>query len=409
MISLRAFFAALVLSFVAACASTPDTEAQRASTILISIDGFRADYLDRGHSPTLSRLAVEGARASMRPSFPSNTFPNHYALATGLVPDHSGIVNNRMEAPERPGQVFTMGNRAVASDPFWWTGVPIWVSAERQGVRTGTMFWPGSDYELHGVRPSQWVAFNQALPGEERVDTVLSWFDLPAGERPLFFTLYFDIVDTAGHRNGPDGPETNQAIALVDAQIGRLVDGLAARGLTGKVNLVVVADHGMTAISDGRIIDLDAIASQDLVRVVWDGPFAGVEPRPGQTEAAEAALLGRKEHMECWRKGELPARFKYGTNPRVPPIICRADLGWRMRTAAFPAYAGPNLGAHGFDPAEPDMAAMFVAHGPDITRGVTLAPFDNVSVYPLLTHLLGIEGEAGDGRLADVEGALAAR
>ncbi len=373
--------------------------------ILISIDGFRDDYLSRGNTPTLAALAAEGAHASMAPSFPSVTFPNHYTLITGLRPDRNGMINNRMEDPERSGIVFALPDRVVAADPIWWVGgVPLWVSAERQGVRSGTMFWPGSDYELHGVRPSQWRAFDQNMPSFARVDTLLTWLDLPADTRSNFFTLYFDLVDTAGHRYGPDAIETNAAAAEVDAALARLLAGLRSRGLGENANLVIVADHGMSAISDERIIDL-ALAPESA-RVIWDGPFAGVAPVQGHEAETESALLGRRDHGECWRKGELPARFHYGTHRRVPAIICLADRGWRYRSVQLPQYPGPNRGAHGYDPADPEMAALFIAHGPAFRAGVELTPFENVSVYPLLARLIGIAPEPNDGALEDTAAAL---
>ncbi len=394
-----------------ACAQVRDPDAAPGEpnagdiVILVSIDGFRADYLSRGHTPTLAALAAEGAHASMAPSFPSVTFPNHYTLITGLRPDRNGMINNRMEDPERPGIVFTLPDRLVAADSIWWAdGVPLWVSAERQGVRSGTMFWPGSDYELHGVRPTQWRTFDQNMPSFARVDTLLSWLDLPADERPGFFTLYFDLVDTAGHRYGPDALETNAAAAEVDSAITRLLAGLAARGFGGHTNLVIVADHGMSAIADERIIDL--ALTPEIARVIWDGPFAGVAPVQGHERETESALLGRRDHGECWRKRELPARFHYGTHRRVPAIICLADKGWRYRSAQLTQYPGPNRGAHGYDPADPEMAALFIAHGPAFRAGVELAPFANVSVYPLLAHLIGVTPEPSDGALDDTEAAL---
>ncbi|MBK6705430.1 MAG: 50S ribosomal protein L17 [Caulobacteraceae bacterium] len=171
---------------------------------------------------TLSQLAADGVRASMRPSFPSVTFPNHYTLVTGLHPGRHGLVNNRMEDSQRPGVAFTLQDRSVASDEIWWAdGTPIWVTAERQGVRTGTMFWPGSEYEIHGQRPSRYRNFDQSLPGFARTDVLLSWLDLPDAERPRFFTLYFDLVDTAGHRFGrtrlrptPQSPKSMLRLAV---------------------------------------------------------------------------------------------------------------------------------------------------------------------------------------------------
>lgn len=393
-----AFLFALAL---AACASSPGPSAQPV-TILISIDGFRTDYLDRGATPVMAKLAREGVRGSMRPSFPSVTFPNHYALITGKTPDHNGIVYNSMEDKARPGVTFSM-SPTVASDPYWWSqATPLWVSAERQGVKTGTMFWPGSDYELQGVRPSKWRLFDEDMPSFARVDQLLGWMDGP--DAPRLLTLYFDIVDTAGHNYGPDAPETVSATAEVDASIGRLVDGLRGRGIAA--NLVIVADHGMAALSEDKIMDMPKLVPPDVARVLWGGATAGVYPLAGKQAEAERALLGRKDHGECWRKGEMPARFGYGTNPRVPPIVCLADMGWRYRTWTPRPGDKPSLGGHGYDPDSSEMAAVFIANGPAFKAGARLGKFPNVSVYPLLAKLAGVTPEAGDGSLRDTAAAL---
>jgi predicted AlkP superfamily pyrophosphatase or phosphodiesterase len=361
--------------------------------------------LNRGETPTLSRLAETGVLAEVRPSFPSLTFPNHYSLVTGLRPDRHGVVNNRMEDPLRPGVVFTLSDRVVGADPIWWEGgTPIWITAERQGVRSATMFWPGSDYELQGMRPYRWRAFDQSLPDFARVDVLLAWLDEP--EPASFYTLYFDIVDTAGHRNGPDAPETTSAAAQVDAALARLLAGLATRGLEERVNFVIVADHGMAEVADDRFIELDAVVSAEMARVVWDGPLAGVEPLAGREAEVEQALLGVHPHGECWRKSEMPARFHFGTHRRIPAIVCLAEIGWRYRSAQMRAYPGQTRGAHGYDPAAPEMAALFIAHGPAFEEGVRLDTFDNVSIYPLIAHLIGVEPEENDGALSDTAPAL---
>lgn len=421
MLTIKKLLALGAMLALAACATTPvesapepqpvqasPAETARAGdlTILVSIDGFRADYLDRGVTPVMSKLAENGARGAMEPSFPSKTFPNHYALITGRTPDHNGMINNTMEDPAKPGFIFMLANRAVTSDPFWWEeAVPLWVSAEKQGVKTATMFWPGSDYELFGERPSEFLPFDQKLPDFARVDILLSWLDKPAAERPRFATLYFDIVDTAGHIYGPNDPRTTSATAQVDAAIGRLKKGLKARGLWDGTNIVITADHGMAEVSDDQIMRIDEWVAPEKMHVVWTGAFAGLSPKPGFEAEVETALLGRKAHGTCWRKQDLPERFDYGTNDRVPAIVCLGDVGWRYETETMKAYRNSG-GDHGFDPADPLMRAIFIAHGPSIRKGVELETFRNVSVYPLLARLSGVAPEENDGDIADVDAAL---
>lgn len=365
-------------------------------TILVSIDGFRADYLGRGITPNLTALAARGISAAMRPSFPSKTFPNHWTLVTGKVPDHHGIVANRFEDPARPGEVFTM----ASDDPFWWNAAePIWVTAEKAGIRTATMFWPGSNVawggsrvksswteDVGGTRPSDWQQFNQAVAPAQRVSAVIDWLRRPAASRPKFVTVYFDQVDTAGHRYGPDAEQTNAAIADADRDVGMLVEGLRALGQP--VNLVVVADHGMAATSSERTIALDKVANLKLFKLGDAGPFAEITPAKGKDAKLSAILLKPQPHMQCWRKQDIPARLRYGTNARIAPYFCLAETGWEIAaTAPKTAKSG---GSHGYDNAAPEMAALFVAAGPAFRPAGKLPSFDNVDVAPLLRDLIGL-------------------
>lgn len=401
-----------VAALLSGCATSPRTaraDAQSpatiAPTILVSIDGFRPDYLDRGVTPHLNALAAEGARAQfMRPSFPSITFPNHYTLVTGKRPDHHGVVGNTMEDAHIPGVRFTLSNRAATTDRRWWDEAePIWVTAEKRGVKTGTMFWPGSEAAIHGVRPSDWKPFDGKLSNAARVDTVLGWLDKPAAERPRFLTLYFDEVDHQGHTFGPDSSEVTQAAADVDAAIGRLVEGLQARHEVA--NIVIVSDHGMAATSPDRIVRLDQIAPADSFRMVVGGTYAGIVPEPGKASALAAALLKPQPHMQCWRRADIPARFAFGHNARVQPFVCLAEVGWLISKSGTGGETH-NLGAHGYDNESPEMRATFIAEGPSIRSGVVLASFDNVDVYPFVMRLIGLRPLESDGTIAPLEGAL---
>ncbi|MBU1378150.1 MAG: ectonucleotide pyrophosphatase/phosphodiesterase [Alphaproteobacteria bacterium] len=389
---------------LAACATSPPPSKPQPLTILVSIDGFRPDYLDRGVTPVLSGLAADGARASMRPSFPTKTFPNHYALVTGLRPDRNGVVENNMEDPAIPGVTFKMSNAQEVRDGRWWNeGEPIWVAAERAGIVSATMFWPGSEAAIRGVRPSFTRAFDQSVSADARVDQVLAWLDLPAARRPRLVTLYFDDVDTAGHDFGPDSAELNAAAAKVDAAMGRLQSGLTTRGL--EANVVVVADHGMAPLSDDRRLFLDDILPVGAYRYLATGAFATLYPTPGHEAEVAGALMTPRAHLQCWAKADIPARFHYGRNPRVAPYLCLPDTGWRI-TTRDDKPSKPERGAHGYDNFSPDMAAIFIAQGPAFRRGVIVPTFDNVSVYPLLARLIGVPPAPNDGHLRDVAAAL---
>jgi predicted AlkP superfamily pyrophosphatase or phosphodiesterase len=381
-------------------APSPATQAAPTPLLLISIDAYRADYLQRGLSPTLAALAREGVRAHwMQPSFPSLTFPNHYTIVTGRRPDHHGIINNTMFDP-RLGK-FALANRQAVSDGRWWDeATPLWETADRHGVRTATMFWPGSEADIRGRHPDFWKPYDGTVSADQRVDRVLAWLDLPPGQRPRFITLYFDAVDHAGHRAGPDSPQVDAALRETEAAMARLVAGLKARGLFRRINLIVVADHGMAAVPLAHSVLIEQRISLDAVQTVSLGVLAGFNPKPGHAFGPiEKKLEQPQQHMRCWDKSRVPARFAYGHNPRVPQLLCLADVGWRITTAAYLAtHAGHvSLGEHGYDNAAPQMRALFVAHGPAFRDGVVVPPFPNVDVYPLMVHLLGLPPQPSDG------------
>ncbi|KQS02056.1 phosphodiesterase [Sphingomonas sp. Leaf357] len=422
----RPIAAAAIMALLSACATTPAPPAPVAQvapaevrvpvTILISIDGFRPDYRQRGVTPNLDALAAGGVSAAMRPSFPSKTFPNHWTLVTGLRPDRNGIVANSMEDAQLPGVKFTMED---PKDPFWWNAAePLWVAAEKAGIRSATMFWPGSNvawggtwakdhggHAVGGMRPEDWWPFDGAVPASQRVAGALDWLRRPAETRPQFLTLYFDTVDTAGHQYGPDSPEVTAAVADIDRTIGALVAGLRALGQPA--NLVIVADHGMAAISPARTIAMDKIADPRTYRQFDSGPFASFYPVAGHERALERALLGHHEHFDCWRKAEIPARFHYGANPRVPPYFCLPETGWMLNKSAPKPDDTIDRGTHGYDNFAPDMAALFIANGPAIKAQGVLPAFDNVDIYPLMRRLIGLPPATNiDGTDAPFRGVL---
>ncbi len=394
------WLAALLL--LAACVSTPPradlaAASARSTLLLVSVDGLPARMLGQGDTPHLDQLAATGVRAErMNPSYPSLTFPNHYTLVTGLRPNHHGVIHNSMRDTDL-GE-FRTSDREAMGDGRWWGGEPIWIGAQRAGLRTATMFWPGSEATIQGLQPDVWFPFDVDMSEQARVDQVLAWFALPPAQRPPLITLYFDKVDKAGHDHGPDSAQMHAAIRVTDAAIGRLVDTLRARGQYDQVNLVVVSDHGMASVPAGQVIAVEDMVTPEQADVVSVGQVIGIAPRPGRTAEVEARLLGRHPPHTCWRREELPAHWEYGSHPRIPPIVCQMDEGWDALGAEMIARRPDrDRGSHGYDPALPSMGAVFIAHGPAFRAGTVLPAFDNVHVYPLLTRLLGIPAAPNDG------------
>ncbi|WP_084628014.1 ectonucleotide pyrophosphatase/phosphodiesterase [Silanimonas lenta] len=390
-----------------AAAPTAQPAVERPTVLLIGIDGLHPERLERLAPPTLLRWRAEGAWAEwMTPAYPTLTFPNHYTLVTGLVPDRHGIVGNRMLDPELGP--FRLSLRAAVSDGRWYEGAePLWVTARRAGLRSATLFWPGSEARIRGLRPNDWLPYAGDMPHEARVDRVLGWLDRKESRRPHFITLYFAAFDEASHAHGPDSDEAAAALAAIDAALARLEQGLRERGLFDSVDIVLVSDHGMAEVDVAHPRRLDARVMLHEDEVVTSGEVAGIAPRPGREAEIEAALLGRHEGFECWRREALPPAWRFGRHPRIPPIVCQADEGVHLTHAARLAQGGSiSRGAHGYAPELPSMRAVFLARGPRIVPGTRLPPIHATDVHPLLLTLLGLPPMVGDGDAAATAAAL---
>jgi predicted AlkP superfamily pyrophosphatase or phosphodiesterase len=367
------------------------------TVLLISIDGFRADYLDRGVTPNLIRIAKSGVRAEwMQPAFPTKTFPNHYTIVTGLYPEHHGIVGNEFWDPEN-GKQFKY-NQPVALETQWWGGEPIWITAEKQGVKAGTLFWPGAEVQHNGQRASHWMRYQHEMPNRERVRRILAWLDKPANERPQLLTMYFHMVDTAGHDHGPDSPQLMAALKAVDASLGALLDGLRQRGIERQVNLVIVSDHGMAYSRPEQKIFLEDYMDLAGVQVAVWGQVLSIASADGNHEALIASLQ-KLPHAKVFKKCDLPERLHYCRNPRISPVIVMADEGWEVTTREHTAKNSHDYGMHGYDNALPSMRALFIARGPGLKSNKRIPGFANIHVYALMCQLLGIQPAPNDGSL----------
>jgi predicted AlkP superfamily pyrophosphatase or phosphodiesterase len=405
MVPARLRKSALVFLLLAACAPAGQfpTPLRRDHTVLlVSLDGFRRDLLDRDAPPALNELAREGVVADwMQPSFPSLTFPNHYSIVTGLYPEHHGIVSNTMYDTAFKAGFSISGPGATESR--WWGGEPIWVTAEKQGMRSASFFWVGSEAAIEGVRPSIYKKYDNKVTFSERVDSVLAWLRLPDAQRPRMITLYFDEPDHTEHERGPDSPEAKAAVMKSDSAISRLVIGLRAQRMYDAVDLIVVSDHGMADISPSRTIFLTDVTDTLNVRTVDRGPIFMGWAINGDNAGLVAALR-RLPHVQAWLKDSVPARFHFHDNARITPVVALAETGWMINVGR--PTRNRNLGTHGFDNADPLMRALFIAHGPDFKSGARIPAFPNVDVYSLMTHILGLKPAPNDGSLRTIGQAL---
>ncbi|MGC3960415.1 MAG: ectonucleotide pyrophosphatase/phosphodiesterase [Verrucomicrobiota bacterium] len=278
------------------------------TVILVSLDGFRADYLEKFQPANLLKLAAQGVRAKrLIPAFPSLTFPNHYTLVTGLYPERHGIIGNNFYDPtfKTNYNAFNSGS----SESRWWGGEPIWVTAIKQGRTANCMFWPGPQAEIGGVRPTEWKPFKKDTTFNECVDTVLGWLKQPAEKRPSFVTLYFHEPDTAAHHDGVNSPQVTTAVALVDNALGRLTSGIERLQLTNAVNLVVVSDHGMADLSTNRVIALGDLVDMSKVQTDFSGATAGLRSLDGNVDTLYAALKKRKSTSASIVARKYPSAF----------------------------------------------------------------------------------------------------
>ena len=362
--------------------------------VLISIDGFCWDYLSNYPTPALGRIAGAGVRAeSMRPVYPSLTFPNHYSIATGLYPAEHGIVHNHFPDETRKDW-YHLYDRSSVEDGRWYGGEPIWVTAEKSGLVTAAYYFVGTEAAIGGVSPSHWRSFDASVPGSDRVAQVIDWLAWPEERRPRLITLYFEHVDTAGHDFGSGSPELAEAVAEVDTNIGRLLDAIEDMGLAGEVYVLVVSDHGQASYvePEATFVLRDHIDLEGL-EVTAGGTYAWIYQQVPDRERALAirdAINAAWAHGRAVLRDEAPAEWRIDGSPRFPDIFVVPDAGYGV-VAEREAVQRLKKGDHGWDPSNKAMHGIFLATGPGLPRGMTIGEVSAVEVYPLMLDLLRID------------------
>ncbi|KAF3481879.1 type I phosphodiesterase/nucleotide pyrophosphatase family protein [Arthroderma uncinatum] len=397
------------------------------TTILISLDGFRADFLTRGLTPTLNSFIAGGISPKyMLPSFPSVTFPNHFTLVTGLYPESHGIVGNTFWDPELEDDFFYT-KPAKSMQPKWWTAEPLWATAEKQGVKTAIHMWPGSEAHIMGIEPTFLDKYNgsEALP--RKVERIFDLLDLPGEKdenipqsiqqrRPQFIAAYVPDVDAAGHTFGPNSTEIRTTIASADKMLASILQGLDKRNLTDVVNIVVVSDHGMATTSTDRLIQLDDLVNLDLVERIDGWPLRGLVPKRAEDipliyeQARNNSLsLGHDQNLEIYTRETMPERYHFSHNDRIAPVWVIPKTGWAIvekpdfdvKKAQKDGTVYHPKGLHGYDHEHPLMRAIFVARGPSFPHKANsrVEPFQNIEVYNIVCDSLRIKPHPNNGTL----------
>ncbi|WOL08170.1 hypothetical protein Cni_G16922 [Canna indica] len=386
--------------------SRPLAKLSRPVVLLISSDGFRFGYQFKIPAPNIHRLINNGTEAAtgLIPVFPTLTFPNHYSIVTGLYPPYHGIINNHFVDPIS-GATFSMSSH----EPEWWLGEPLWETVVNQGFKAATFFWPGSE-----VKKGSWDCpprfcehYDESVSFEKRVDTILSYFDLPSSEIPVFMTLYFEEPDEKGHEVGPDDPDINAAVARIDDMIGKLIAGLERRGIFEDVTIILLGDHGMVGTCDKKLIFLEDLSPWIKIPHAWVEsttpllairPPAGVAPPEVVAKMNEALSSGKVEHgkyLKMYLKEDLPERLHYSTSYRIPPIIGLLEEGYKVEQKR--SKGNECGGAHGYDNAFFSMRSIFIAHGPQFARGRKVPSFENVEIYNIIASILNLKGAPNNG------------
>jgi alkaline phosphatase D len=373
--------------------------------VLVSLDGFRWDYAKTFGATHLLALGKHGVWApqGMLPSYPSLTFPNHFTIVTGLYPEHHGLVANSFYDETKQAR-YGIADAKVVTDGSWYAGTPLWSLAESQGMRTACFFWPGSEAKIAGFQPTYYLKFDDKIDDTARIEQVLAWLRLPVADRPHFITLYYSEPDHEGHEFGPEAPETKAAALKVDGLVGKLKAGLDATSLP--IDLVVVSDHGMAKVQGGWVT-LDQLA--DLTGFDTVGTLLYAKTEDDRVRVYNQ-LKKASPQFFVYRRKDVPAEFNYNLNPREGDPVVIATGPYAIRAHGPPEGKPdqpPTLGMHGFDPHKlPEMKASFFAAGPDIAVGKTVAPFENVNLYPWMAHMLGLTAPKSDGSLNVLAGTL---
>jgi len=398
----------LIILFLTLLFTSLNVFAQQPYVLLISFDGFRWDYSERGITPNIDKMKTEGIHAiSLRPSFPSKTFPNHYAIITGMYPENNGIIANEFIDPINHKK-YRLGDTNSVRESKWYLGEAFWETARRNGIISASYFWPGSEMNLEYRRPNYYEKYVHTRPYKERVDGVINWLKLPQDERPHFIMLYCHDTDTYGHKCGPNSIEINQSIQRLDSVIGYLNEKLNETSIKDSLNIILVSDHGMTEISNDKIINIDNILLGSDFTMQGNGPFSLINAINKKEDIKDIyeILKNNEYHYKVYLKKDVPDYYHYSANPFISPIVVIADLGWSIvnNNVLKRMKKSNSKGNHGYDNNQLDMHGVFIANGPAFKSHYNTGTVWNIDIYPLLCKIYNIEPRSNiDSKLERIE------
>ncbi|MDE3740200.1 ectonucleotide pyrophosphatase/phosphodiesterase [Maribacter polysaccharolyticus] len=368
---------------------------QKPYVILVSLDGFRWDYVDKYKPPYLTEFIRNGVQAeSLIPSFPSKTFPNHYTIATGIYPDKHGIIANTFYSYKK-GVTYKTGNREMVEDGTFYGGTPLWVLAEKSDMVSASYFFVGSEADVKGVHPTYYHKYDGKIENEVRVSETLKWLQLPENERPHMITLYFSDMDDTGHKFSPDNEERiKKALFALDENLGTLFKGVAATGLPA--NIIVVSDHGMATLPTTHMIPVEEIKNDGLFTVINSGAILNIHPKETTTTEAVLDYLKQKEdHFKVYRTADTPGFEYQPKNKDWGSIQIIPDFGYYFSSKkgieSLEKRSVSRVGVHGYDPIYKDMHGIFYANGPSFKKGYVAPAVKNIHIYPLICEILGLD------------------
>ena len=376
-----------------------DWAMQQPYVIMLSIDGFRYDYAKRYGATNIQSIIESGVSTErMIPSFPSKTFPNHYAIVTGMYPGNNGLVSNEFYSREKD-YWYNIRDKKAVTDASWYSGVPIWVLAEQHQMLSANFFWVGSEAPIQGIYSTYSYPYTSRVANEHRVDRIVEWLGFSESERPHLILGYFSLVDDAGHRYGPEHEKTKEAVLEIDRVIGKLLKGIESSGLP--VNVVLVSDHGMANISRGIV--LPDVVDLDDAKVAYSFPPMIYQPDSAKLEKLYNELLN-VENIDVYKADAVPDYLMFENEDCIGDLVLISKAPTVILDKAKPVSGG----THGFNPFDhEEMGAIFYGSGPSFKEGVEISPFQNIHIYPLLAEILGLKySHEIDGKSAVLGGIL---